>query len=80
MADGWLKLSFDSPKLDALREELEKKASRIHETFRQSFASAHGSTRGQRSPDSGLLFNKKLFRQSHHLFGPLRLRDDHLQL
>jgi hypothetical protein len=22
MADGWLKLSFDSPKLDALREQL----------------------------------------------------------
>lgn len=27
---GWIKLSFDSPKLDALRAQLEAKASRIH--------------------------------------------------
>jgi hypothetical protein len=29
MADGWLKLSFDSPKLDALREQLQAKQSQI---------------------------------------------------
>jgi hypothetical protein len=33
MADGWLKLSFDSPKLDALREQLAAKAGRLHEVL-----------------------------------------------
>jgi hypothetical protein len=33
MADGWLKLSFDSPKLDALREQLAAKATRLHEVL-----------------------------------------------
>jgi hypothetical protein len=31
--DGWLKLSFDSPKLDVLREKLKKKSLRIHEVL-----------------------------------------------
>jgi len=31
--EGWLKLSFDSPKLDALRERLEAKASQIHQAL-----------------------------------------------
>ena len=33
MADGWLTLSFDSPKLDALREQLAAKATRLHEVL-----------------------------------------------
>jgi hypothetical protein len=33
MSDGWLKLSFDSPKLDALREMLARKSARLTEVL-----------------------------------------------
>jgi hypothetical protein len=38
MADGWLKLSFDSPKLDSLRAKLDSLASRLHEVLRVKLA------------------------------------------